>query len=207
MTSSRLAVTNPNSESETPLPENASPSFGILSGTQEADSRTKLPVEPAPEPAKTPLAEQLGEPTVASRVGRPRLIDHEKHEKILAMLENGFSQPICAAHVGVSLRTLRREMARDPEFRERVLQAETLFEQWPLMTIIRAARTNWRAASWLIANTPHVSVRRRKRKEKEDEKIEKMQPPANPESSDSMIAMLSQPFSYSACTPDRSRGK
>jgi hypothetical protein len=123
------------------------------------------------------------------------------------MLENGFSQPICAAHVGVSLRTLRREMARDAEFRERAMRAETLFEQWPLMTIIRAARTNWRAASWLIANTPHVSVRRRKRKEKEEEKIEKTQPPANPASSDSMIAMLSQPFTYSACTTGRSQGK
>jgi hypothetical protein len=212
MTPSHLAVTSPNSESESPLPEGSSPSFGILSGTQEADSRTKPPGEPAAEPAQPPSAGQLGEPTVASRGGRPRRIDHEKREKILAMLENGFSQPICAAHVGVSLRTLRREMARDPEFRERVMRAETLFEQWPLTTIIKAARTSWRAASWLIANTPHVSVRRRKRKEKEDEtkkgeKIEKMQPSANDDGSDAVIAMLAQPFKYNACTPGSSRGK
>jgi hypothetical protein len=135
---------------------------------------------------------------VARGRGRPRLIDQAKREKVLAMLENGFSQAICAAHVGVSLKTLRREMARDHEFRERAQRAETLFEQWPLMTIIRAARTSWRAASWLLANTPHVSVRRRKR----EEKLEEARPPAAIKGIDPAIVMLAQP-----CMPSASRGK
>jgi hypothetical protein len=199
MTPSRLCTSNPIDESGPPLPEGDATSFGILSGTQEADLRTKLPLDLAINPSSgQPGPDGDGLPAAARPPGRPRLIDDAKREKILAMLENGFSQPICAAHVGVSLRTLRREMARDAEFRERALRAETLFEQWPLMTIIRAARNNWRAASWLLANMPHVSVRRRKREEQRKE----TQPAATMKGLDPMIAMLAQP-----CMPKLGRGK
>jgi hypothetical protein len=190
MSPSKLALMTRITEMEMESPGSGAEGFGILSGTQEADLQTKPPAQPATTPAADQaqsLAEQ-GPVETRGPGGRPRSIDAAKREKILAMLENGFSQPICAAHVGVSLRTLRREMARDAEFRERATRAETLFEQWPLMTIIRAAQKNWRAASWLIANMPHVSVRRRKR----DEQQQEAQPAATVPGIDPIIAQLAQ---------------
>ena len=178
MNPSQLARMSRIVELEMQSPGSGAADFGILSGTQEADSRTIIPAQP-PVMAPVPINGQQGPPR---RRGRPPLIDHDKREKILQMLENGFSQPICAAHVGISLRTLRREMVRNPEFRERAERAETLFEEWPLMTILRAARKNWRAASWLMTHMPHVSVRRRKRMEEleESQQLAAPQPVAAP---------------------------
>lgn len=85
--------------------------------------------------------------------GRPRLLDDAKRREICALIVSGYSLVAAADYVGCSRRTIKRELARNPEFAERFRRAKLAGELEPLGTIRSAARTNWRAAAWYLERT------------------------------------------------------
>ncbi len=101
--------------------------------------------------------------TVAGR-GRPGALDAARKQRICILLKIGYTRSLAAAELGIARSTITRNMQRDPDFQCQVLQAEELYERLPLLTIMQAAKTDWRAAVWLMKHhRPHTSVARRKR--------------------------------------------
>jgi hypothetical protein len=86
----------------------------------------------------------------AAELGRPRALDDVKRREICVLLTAGYPLVAVAEHVGCSRRTISRELARNPEFAERLRRAKIAGELEPLSTIRQAARTNWRAAAWYL---------------------------------------------------------
>jgi hypothetical protein len=110
------------------------------------------------------------EQVLVHRVGRPAALDEAAQKKVCLLLKVGYTRALAAAELGVAGSTITRTMKRDAAFRQQVLQAEELFERTPLLTIVEAAQSNWRAAAWLMKNyQPHQSVERRKRKQRRRE--------------------------------------
>jgi hypothetical protein len=104
------------------------------------------------------------------RVGRPAALDEAAQKKVCLLLKLGYTRALAAAELGVNRSTITRTMKRDARFRQQVLRAEELFERTPLLTIVEAAQTHWRAAAWLMKNyKPHQSVESRKRKQRRRE--------------------------------------
>lgn len=99
--------------------------------------------------------------------GRPEALSEAARKKICLLLTLGYSRSLAAAQLGVARSTVTRTMQRDEDFRRAVHEAEELFEQMPLLTIMQAAQKNWRAATWLLKNhQPHQLLTRRKKRRK-----------------------------------------
>ncbi len=97
--------------------------------------------------------------------GRPAALTQGAKKRLCVMLTLGYTRSLAAAQLGVARSTITRTMQRDEAFCRDVLQAEELYEQMPLLTIMQAAQKNWRAAAWLMRNhRPHESVSRRKKR-------------------------------------------
>ena len=81
--------------------------------------------------------------------GRPRAVDNDMQTRIVSLMSAGLSLRQVAAKVGVHHTTIMDAMRRDREFAEQVSEARTEGVSQPLAVVIKAARTNWRAAAWL----------------------------------------------------------
>jgi len=100
--------------------------------------------------------------------GRPAILDERMRRQVCLLLQFGYPRALVAAELGIERSTIRKAMRRDPEFRKQVLTAEELFVRTPTLTLMAAARTNWRAAAWVLEHyKPHASVIRRKNRERE----------------------------------------
>lgn len=116
--------------------------------------RDMLALTAQQEPAAAPAPRGKGRPTVL-----PRPVQ----QQLCLLLKFGYSRSLAALELGISRSTITHLMRRDAEFRREVLEAEALFERTPLLTVLQAAQTSWRAAVWLMKNyKPHASVTRRK---------------------------------------------
>ncbi len=82
--------------------------------------------------------------------GRPRVLDDVKRREICALVTAGFELGGAAEYVGCSTSTIRRELKRNMEFRERLRRASLACELDPLNSIRQCARSNWRAAAWYL---------------------------------------------------------
>jgi len=103
----------------------------------------------------------------SGKMGRPAALNERLKNKICMLLALGYTRSLAAAELRVARSTITRTMQRDKAFSNEVLRAEELYERNPLLTIMDAARRNWRAAAWLLKNhKPHSSVIRRKRRQK-----------------------------------------
>jgi hypothetical protein len=83
------------------------------------------------------------------RRGRPPLIDDLAKGRLLGMMAHGLSLRQAAAQLGVHHTTLVGVMKRDAEFTQQVAESRLIAISQPLLTVVKASRTNWRAAAWL----------------------------------------------------------
>jgi hypothetical protein len=85
--------------------------------------------------------------------GRPRALDEYKRREVCALVAAGCGIEGAARYVGVNPNTIRREAMRNPEFHEKLRNAELASQLEPLHAMRRAAATHWRAAAWLLERT------------------------------------------------------
>ena len=101
--------------------------------------------------------EQLADATVdprliparAVRRGRPVALDELAKGRLLGLMSMGLSFRQAAAQLGVHHQTLLNTLKRDEELAQQVSEARLDAISQPLLTVVQASRTNWRAAAWL----------------------------------------------------------
>jgi len=76
-------------------------------------------------------------------------LDDVAKGKLLGLMSYGLSFRQAAAQLGVHHVTLLNALKRDEEFAQQVSEARMNAMSQPLLTVIQASRTNWRAAAWL----------------------------------------------------------
>ena len=84
--------------------------------------------------------------------GRRPVLDETKRAVLLGILAVGCSRRTAASYVGCAVSTIQNTADRDPEFAERLQQAECQSEIAHLKSIQQAARKeqHWRAAAWTL---------------------------------------------------------
>jgi hypothetical protein len=91
------------------------------------------------------------------RRGRPPVLDDLLKGRLLSLMAVGLSFRQAAAQVGVHHQTLLGTLKRDEEFAQQIAEARLDAISQPLLTVVQAARKNWRAAAWL---TKYLTERR-----------------------------------------------
>jgi hypothetical protein len=115
-----------------PRPQKLSPS--AVNNPQSASSSPANPQADSAKPAR----------------GRPRVLTEIKRSEICGLVAGGCSLPEAARYVRCSLNTIRRELKRDPDFREHLRRSEMYAQLSPLRMMQKAAATHWRAAAWIL---------------------------------------------------------
>ena len=82
--------------------------------------------------------------------GRPRALNPAKRSEIIELISDGLGLEQAARLVQCSVRTIRREMKRDPEFGAEVRRSEKFAQINPLRALQRMIHHNWRVAAWLL---------------------------------------------------------
>jgi hypothetical protein len=85
--------------------------------------------------------------------GRPREFKYEKRCELLEHVSKGSTVEEAAQIVGVSLRTVEREAKHNEHFDHDLQLALHAAPVDPHQLVLRAARTHWRAAAWLLERT------------------------------------------------------
>jgi hypothetical protein len=98
-------------------------------------------------PANSP--DSSGLPHRPVRRGRPMKLDDLAKGRLLGLMSYGLSFRQAAAQLGVHHVTLLNALKRDDEFAQQVSEARLDAVSQPLLTVIQASRTSWRAAAWL----------------------------------------------------------
>jgi hypothetical protein len=83
------------------------------------------------------------------RRGRPPTLDDVAKGRVLGLMSFGLSLRQAAAQLGIHHTTLLYAMKRDEAFAQQVAAARLDAMSQPLLTVVQASRTNWRAAAWL----------------------------------------------------------
>ena len=124
---------------QTAATESCGPDPGLIRHDDEngGEKIADLSIDPAAIPAR-PL-----------RRGRPPLIDDLAKGRVLGLMAHGLSFRQAAAQLGVHHQTLLNLMKRDVEFTQQVAESRLIAISQPLLTVVKASRTNWRAAAWL----------------------------------------------------------
>jgi hypothetical protein len=84
--------------------------------------------------------------------GRRRVLDPQKKADLCELVARGFTVDEAAGCVGVSVRTVQRELMRDEAFSRQVLAAQRTPPD-PARIMQSAARAHWRATAWLLERT------------------------------------------------------
>jgi hypothetical protein len=89
---------------------------------------------------------------IMAKTGRPPVLNDTKKGMIVALLAVGCSQRAIAPYVGCARETIRRTMAREPKFAEKIREAKCSAEVGLLRNIRNAAKKeqHWRAAAWML---------------------------------------------------------
>jgi hypothetical protein len=82
--------------------------------------------------------------------GRPRALDDVKRGEFIALVTAGWGIQTAARYVGVSTRTVHRELIRNKQFWDEFRRAEHASRLEPLDTVRKAVKHNWRAAAWML---------------------------------------------------------
>lgn len=82
--------------------------------------------------------------------GRPRAMDAVMKKLALRYIASGLGRGETARLLGIDRSTLRRERQQDEDFASGLLQAEARGEMQLIKTIMRARKTDWKAAAWIL---------------------------------------------------------
>src|SRR5688572_20798455 len=104
--------------------------------------------------------------------GRPRRLDFEKKDALCQLVAYGYTVDEAAGSLGVSPRTVRRELLRDQQFNRELLAAQRQPPN-PAKIMQSAARTHWRAAAWLLERTDPERFGRRPPNSASPEQVQK----------------------------------
>jgi hypothetical protein len=85
--------------------------------------------------------------------GRPREFTYERRRELLEHVSQGATVEEAAQIVGLSLRTVQREAKHNEHFDHDLQLALHAAPVDPHQLVLRAARTHWRAAAWLLERT------------------------------------------------------
>ena len=96
------------------------------------------------------LARLIPAPAPLGQGGRPKVLTPEVTEKLFLLLAVGFSRSQAAAYLGIDRTTITHAAAKDPEFAAELRRAQELTSLQSEMTLMAAARKNWRAAAWYL---------------------------------------------------------
>jgi hypothetical protein len=112
-----------------------------LTNPSSADPRDPpLDVFGRPLPAPVPLG----------KIGRPPVMNEALAEQALLLVSVGFSRRQAAAYLGVSASTLVRWGSKSPDFTSEMRRAKEMNSLQSELTMMAAARKNWRAAAWYL---------------------------------------------------------
>jgi hypothetical protein len=95
-----------------------------------------------------------------SNAGRPRALDEIKRREVCALVSAGCSLRRAARYVGCAHTTITREARDNPEFGDRLRDAEIQAQLHPLRALRKAAATHWRAAAWWLERRESDFARR-----------------------------------------------
>ena len=98
-------------------------------------------------------------PARAVRRGRPVALYDLAKGRLLGLMSVGLSFRQAAAQLGVHHQTLLNTLKRDEELAQQVSEARLDAISQPLLTVVHASRTNWRAAAWLARFLEEKRVR------------------------------------------------
>jgi hypothetical protein len=115
--------------------------------TPAANENARLIRHGAEQPGEQFDATQI--PARLVRRGRPLALDEQSQGRLLGLMAFGLSFRQAAAQLGVHHQTILNTMKRDAEFAQQVAESRLDAISQPLLTVVRASRTNWRAAAWL----------------------------------------------------------
>jgi hypothetical protein len=108
-------------------------------------------MNPQPEPASR---HESGNPQLNGKRSRPRSrprsLDDTKRQIVCAMVSSGCGLRDAARYVNCSVRTIRREAERNPEFDDELRRSEVHAKLNPLRAMQHAIGTHWRAAAWFL---------------------------------------------------------
>ena len=111
---------------------------------------TPSPAHPSMNHQSPPPTPDSRPPTPGRRPGRPRALDELKRRELIATIRAGCGLETAARYVGVSPRTVHRELRRNKQFWDQYRRAELRSRIGPLNTMGRAVRESWRAAAWML---------------------------------------------------------
>jgi hypothetical protein len=151
-----LSAVAPESESP-PLPQVVDATQVTASGQASftppaaSDSRGVIrhPTEKSGEQFEDLPADPRLIPARPVRRGRPVALDDTAKGRLLGLMSYGLSFRQAAAQLGVHHQTLLNTLKRDEEFTQQVSEARLDAISQPLLTVVQASRTSWRAAAWL----------------------------------------------------------
>jgi hypothetical protein len=86
----------------------------------------------------------------SKRRSRPRSLDDTKRQIICAMVSSGCGLQDAARYVNCSVRTIRREAERNPDFDDELRRSDVHAKLNPLRAMQQAIGTHWRAAAWFL---------------------------------------------------------
>jgi hypothetical protein len=111
------------------------------------DPRTPLSFSP---PGSPPAGAPPAATTGTKKLGRPRALDDAKKREICALIAAGVRVARASRYVGCCEHTVQNEARRDRDFAEKLERAEAQAELEPLSSLRHKAKTNWRAAAYLL---------------------------------------------------------
>jgi hypothetical protein len=82
--------------------------------------------------------------------GRKRLLTDASQREICALISAGCGLTEAAKYVRCTPITIRREAQRNPEFADRIRNAQMSAQLTPLQSLRKASASHWRAAAWLL---------------------------------------------------------
>lgn len=85
--------------------------------------------------------------------GRQREFTPEKQTEFCGLVAKGLTVAEAARQIGVSLRTVQREVRCDEDFEHDLCLAQEVAPVNPLKLMQQAAKTHWRAAAWMLERT------------------------------------------------------